>query len=203
MKVSRIVLAFVLAGFAASVALADGADPLISVRKVDPAPIAITSPDQTFDIFVVAGAGATALFAFQNDTGITLTSLTLNLGAGLTYSCESDFQSFDVFSSCTSSGPSGSTIVFSGVGGVFSGLTAATCISDDEGSGDDWNGSPDNNDDDKPSCTGGVFSIEFAGLTPGEVVSGTGTVSAPEPMTAVLLFSGLVGLAGFRKRRIA
>jgi len=201
-KVSRIVLAFVLAGFAASVALADGADPLVSVRRVDPAPIAITSTNQTFNIFANA---ANPLFAFQNDTGVTLTSLTLDLNAGLTYTCDPTFLSFDIFSSCnTASGPQGSTIVsFFGVGGVFTGLNAATCTSDDEGGGDDSNSQVDDNDDDKPTCTGGIFSIEFDGIPAGSVVRGTGTVGVPEPMTAVLLLSGFAGLAGFRKRRIA
>jgi len=173
--------------------MADGADPLISVRRVDPVPLAITSPNQTFFIFLIAGANSAAFFAFQNDTAQTLTSLTLNLAAGLTYNCDPTFQSADIFSTCsTSSGPVGSTIVtFSGVGGAFTGLDAASCTPNTSGDGDDdW--------DDKPSCTGGIFSIEFFNTSNSPVVIiGTGTVSAPEPMTAVLLFSGLVGLADF------
>jgi len=180
--------------------MADGADPLISVRRVDPAPIAITSPTQTFLIFFIAGSSPVFDFAFQNDTGVTLTSLTLRLAQGLTYNCDPTFLSADIFSTCgTSPGPLGSTTVaFSGTGGLFTGLDAASCTPNNSGDGDD-----DNDWDDKPSCTGGIFSIEFSGLTPGEVVLGTGTVGVPEPMTAALLFSGLVGLAGFRKRRIA
>ncbi len=205
MKVSRIVLAFVLAGFAASVALADGADPLISVRRVDPAPIAITSPNQTFVIFFIAGTSSVFDFAFQNDTGVTLTSLTLDLAHGLTYNCASDFQTFDIFSSCgTSPGPLGSTFIkFSGTGGIFTGLEPASCTAGSNTEGWDNNGPDGDGDADDNTCTGGIFSIEFSGLTQGEVVFGTGTVAAPEPMTAVLLLSGLVGLAGFRKRRIA
>ena len=212
MNVSRILLAFVLAGFAASVAMADGADPLVSVRKVDPAPIAITSPNQTFFISLVVDPGQTGLFALQNDTGVTLTSLTLDLAANLTFTCEPDFLTFDIFSSCNASpglGPLGSTVVaFSGTGGIFTGLTASSCTGSNPNPWDN-NGPDGDGDFDDRTCTGGIFSIAFynnSNTTPHPVtdrIFGFGTVGVPEPMTATLLVSGLVGLAGLRKRRIA
>jgi hypothetical protein len=204
LSVSRILFVLALAGFAATAAMADGVDPTVVIRRVDPAPLAITSTTETFDLFATAHDN---IFAFQNDTNVTLTSLTLDLFAGhsgLTYSC-GNFAGADIFSSCTSSsGPSGATIIsFSGIGAGFSGLNPASCGSDDEGGGDDKNAAKDNNNDDKKSCTGGVFSLEFDGIPKGAQVRGTGTVSAPEPMTSVLLLSGLFGLAGLRKRRVS
>jgi hypothetical protein len=192
--------------------MADGIDPTVIIRRVDPAPLPITSTDETFNIFATA---TNNIFAFQNDTGVTLTGLTLDLfagSAGLTYSC-GGFAGADIFADCTSTaGANGATIIsFFGVGNGFSGLDAATCTDDDEGKGDDqdhwkhhhhhdWK---DHNHDDKDSCTGGIFSLEFGGIPAGAVVEGTGTVSAPEPMTAVMLVTGLLGLAGLRKHRIA
>jgi hypothetical protein len=204
LRLSRILVVLALAGFAASAVLADGVDPTVVIRRVDPAPLAITSSNETFDLSATKEHN---LFAFQNDTGVTLVSLTLDLFAGnvgLTYSC-GDFAGADIFSSCTaSSGANGATIIsFFGIGNGFSGLDAATCGTDDEGGGDDIHAPTNNNQDEKPSCTGGIFSLEFDGIPNGAKVQGTGTVSAPEPMTSVLLVSGLIGLAGLRKRRIS
>src|SRR4029077_2081981 len=203
LKASRILCVLALAGFAATVAMADGVDPTVVIRRVDPAPLAITSPNETFDLFATQQNN---IFAFQNDTGVTLTGLTLDLfagSAGLLYSC-GNLAGADIFSTCSSSpGSNGATIIsFLGVGGNFSGLNAASCSSDDEGGGDDLN-SNDNNSDDKPTCVGGIFSLEFDGIPAGAQVRGTGTVSAPEPVTSVLLVSGLLGLAGLRKRRVS
>jgi hypothetical protein len=203
LKVSRILVVLALAGFAATAAFADGVDPTVIIRKVDPPPIVITSPSQTFDIIATS---AQNIFAFQNETGITLTALTLDLFAGksgLLYSCGS-FAGADIFATCSSSsGSAGDTIIsFLGVGNGFTGIEAATCSEDDKGKGDDKNGK-DNNSDDKDSCTGGIYSLEFDGIPPGAKVEGIGTFTTPEPMTAMLLVSGLVGLAGFRKRRNA
>jgi hypothetical protein len=184
--------------------MADGVDPTVIIRRVDPAPLPITSSNETFNIFATATKN---IFAFQNDTGVTLTSLTLDLfagSAGLLYSC-GGFAGADIFADCSAtSGSNGATIIsFFGVGNGFSGLDAATCTDDDKGKGDDKHDKDKKNHDDKISCTGGIFSLEFDGIPQGAVVRGTGTVSAPEPMTAVMLVSGLLGLAGLRKRRIA
>lgn len=193
-----------LASFAASAALADGLDPTVVVRRVDPPPIAITSPTQIFNIFATAKNN---VFAFQNDTGITLTSLTLDLFAGssgLTYSCGT-FAGGDIFADCTSTPePGGDTLIsFFGVGGVDTGIGPATCTIDDKGKGDDLHAPKDNNHDDKIDCDGGIYSIEFGGIPKGAVVRGTGSFVTPEPATAVMLFGGLMSLAGLRKRRVS
>jgi hypothetical protein len=206
LKVTRILVVLALAGFLASAALGDGLDPTVVVRRVDPPPIAITSPTETFDIFATAKHN---IFAFQNDTGITLTSLTLDLFAGtsgLIYSCGS-FAGGGVFADCTATAePGGDTLIsFFGVGGDDTGITPATCTTDDKGKGDDkWDGIKDSkNNDDKTECTGGIYSLEFGGIPKGAVVRGTGSFVTPEPATAVMLFGGLVSLAGLRKRRVS
>ncbi len=142
---------------------------------------------------------------FQNDTGITLTGLSLDLFPGnlaFVFTCGNN-AGLDIFANCTSkSGSHGDSLLsFFGVGNGFSGLTAATCTK----GGDDDQGDNDSQGDDGPSCVGGVFSLVFQApsseVPNGAQVLGTGTVSAPEPMTSVLLVSGLLGLAGLRKRR--
>jgi len=200
--VSRIVVLLALAGFAASAAMADGVDPTVIIRKVDPPPIAITSPNQTFDLFANAPHN---VFAFQNDTGFILTGLTLDLFAGtssLLYSC-GDFAGGDIFANCNASaGSNGDTILsFFGVGNGFTGITPATCTVEDKGKGDDLHAPFDNNHDEKQTCVDGVYSLEFDGIPKGAIVHGSGTFATPEPMTAALLLGGLAGLAGFRKRR--
>jgi hypothetical protein len=202
LKVSRILAVLALAGFGATVAMADGVDPTVVIRRVDPPPVAITSPDQTFS---VTATSTHNVFAFQNDTSVILTSLTLDLFAGssgLVYSCGS-FAGADIFANCSSSsGGHHDTIVsFFGVGGSFSGITPATCTFKADGDDDDQDKKKFNDDD--FSCTGGIYSLEFDGIPAGAVVRGDGTVAAPEPVTAVLLMTGLVGLAGLRKRRIS
>ena len=201
MRVSRILVVLALAGFAASAAMADGVDPTVIIRRVDPPPIAITSPAQTFDLFATA---AHNIFAFQNDTGFTLTSLTLDLFAGtsnLLYSCGS-FAGGDIFANCNASAGSNhdTILAFFGVGNGFTGIAPATCSSEDEGEGDDWHAIGNNNDDER-TCVGGIYSLEFDGIPADAVVRGTGTFATPEPMTAVMVIGGLAGLAGLRKRR--
>jgi len=69
LKASRILCVPTLAGFAATVAMADGVDPTVVIRRVDPPPIAITSPDQTFNIlatFANVNGIETAAFAWAN-----------------------------------------------------------------------------------------------------------------------------------------
>jgi hypothetical protein len=141
---------------------------MVVVRKVDPPPIVITSPTETFDIFATVKNN---VFAFQNDTGITLTSLTLDL--------------------------------FAGSWGL-TGIAPPTCTSVDRGKGDDKSDWKDKkNHDDKTVCAGGIYSLEFGGIPKDAVVQGAGSFVTPEPATAVMLFSGLMGLAGLRKRRVS
>jgi hypothetical protein len=96
LKFSRALLGLAIAAFAAVGVKADAVDPTVIIRKVDPKPVVITSPDQTFDIFASAKYN---VFAFQNATGSILDSLTLDLfGANmdLLFSCGS-FAGGDIF----------------------------------------------------------------------------------------------------------
>lgn len=202
MKASRVLLGLAMAAFAAVSAKADAVDPTVIIRRVDPPPVVITSPNQIFDLFANSQHN---VFAFQNATGLTLTSLTLDLfgqNVALLFSCGS-FAGGDIFASCTSTaGSNGDYILsFSGVGNGFTGIEAATCTIDDKGIGDGLHAPFDNNSDDKLVCTGGIYSLEFDGIPRGAIVRGTGTFATPEPMTATLLVGGLVGLAGLGKRR--
>ena len=195
MKVSRIVLALLLGAFGASVAMADAVDPTVIIRKVDPPPVIITSPDQTFNLFATQKNN---VFAFQNATGFLLTSITLDLfGQNLAFSC-GEFAGGNIFANCSATqGTHGDWILsFFGVGDGFSGVEAATCSTPSQRRGDD-------RDDHNCNCTGGVYSFEFDGIPRGAVVTGTGTVGTPEPVTAVMLLGGLAGLAGLRRRRKA
>ncbi len=202
LKFSRIILAFALAGFATSVAMADAVDPTVIIRRVDPAFTPIFSVDQ---ILIVTATAQNPIFSFQNDTGFLLTSMTLQFssnGGTLAFSCGEN-PGADIFQNCSeTSGPNGTNIVtFNGVGGSFSGLESGVCTSDDEnfpnGNAFGW----PNNHPKAPTCEGGIFSLEFGQIPANTTIMGTATFATPEPMTAVMLISGLAGLAGLRKRR--
>jgi PEP-CTERM motif len=202
LRVSRALLGLAIAAFAAVGVRADAVDPTVIIRRVDPKPVVITSPNQTFDLFANTQQN---IFAFQNATGMTLTSLTLDLfgqNVSLLFSCGS-FAGGDIFANCTSTQGSQDDylINFSGVGNGFTGIEAATCTIDDKGIGDGLHAPFDNNSDDKLVCTGGIYSLEFDGIPHGAIVRGTGTFETPEPATAVLMLGGLAGLVGLRKRR--
>jgi hypothetical protein len=204
LRFSRFLLAAGFVAAAATMAKADGIDPTVVIRRTDPPPVIITSPDQVFDI---TATSKNPIFAFQNETGTTLDALTLDLfgvNVVLDFSCGS-FAGADIFENCSAApGTHNDWIIsFSGVGPGFSGITAATCEDDDKGKGDDKNETwgDTHNHDDKWECTGGLFSLEFGGIPKGAKVGGTGTFVTPEPVTAVLLLGGLAGLAGLRKRR--
>jgi hypothetical protein len=198
-----VLLGLAIAAFAAVGAKADGVDPIdptVIIRRVDPPPIIITSPNQTFNLIATATEN---VFAFQNQTGKTLNALTLDLfgvNINLLFSCGS-FAGGDIFASCSSTqeGNGHYLVSFSGVGNGFTGITPAICSG---GNGDDDNQGDNDDQGEGQTCVDGVYSLEFDGIPAGAVVRGTGSfVATPEPMTAVLLLGGLAGIAGLRKRR--
>lgn len=198
-KLSRFFVLLLLVGLAASVATADGIDPTVVIRQVDPPPVAITDAWGTIGVFATPQQN---VFAFQNDTGFTLTSLSVTLfgislpldfsfgenpGAGIfadTQLIENDNNSF--------------TLIFSGVDADHTGLLPAVCST---------GGIEVLASSYCQQCVGGIYSLVFdfsdvpANLLNQAVVVGAATVSAPEPGTLVLMSAGLVGLAAFRKRR--
>ena len=208
MTVSRLFLLLAVLAFAVSVASADAIDPTVIIRGTDPPPIPITNPHQTFTFT----ATSTILdIAFQNDTGVLLRSLSLALtgtdafGNPLAFSF-GDNPGDGIFANFNSSvNGNTTTLFFFGVDGTHTGLVPAVCSG---GSGDDNSQVNQNNqgnqDGTKVKCVGGVYDIEFAGIPPGGIVHGTGTVSTvgtPEPAALFLFSAGLAGLAAFRKRR--
>jgi len=194
-KILRVLVpSILLAGLIGSAAMADGIDPTVVVRNVDPPnPIAITQPNQSF---LVAATSGLNIESVQNQTGVTLTSLVLTLFTigpvqDLTFTCDGT----SVFASCNSQrGPNGSTqLVFSGVGGDFTGLVSAICTTGTIFDELSLFGSC-------KSCVGGIYEIDFEGIPAGDLIYGYGTVATPEPATGLLLLCGLAGIAAWRKR---
>jgi len=197
-KLSRLFVLLVLVGFTASAALADGIDPTVVIRQVDPPPVAITNPSGTIGVFVAGTTAPTVAFAFQNDTGVVLTSISVTL-FGLSEPLDfslGDNPGDGIFKDAWSVvNPNGTTtLFFANVDESHTGLLPAVCnIGGIEVLASSY----------CQQCIGGIYSFEFTGIPLGDIVVGAATVSAPEPGTLMLLSAGLVGLLGLRKRKAA
>lgn len=190
MKVLKLVALVALVVLAASVARADVIDPTVIIRQVDPTPVAITDPNGTIPL---AFSASQNIFALQNDTGTLLYSLSLTLFGfpqGLDFNFDPANVTQGIFSSFAKTpNPDGSqTLLFFGVDNTHTGLLPSTgCNADSDGDADDF-------------C-GPVYTIEIDGIPANDFVFGTATVSTPEPATLLLLSTGLIGIAGLRRRR--
>jgi len=188
-KFSKLFLLLALVVLAVSVAKADTIDPTVIIRQVDPPPVAITDPNGTIPLSFSANQN---IFAFQNDTGTLLYSLSLMLfgfpqGLDFNFGTNPGDGIFSSFSKTLNQDGS-QTLLFFGIDGSHTGLLPSTgCNLESDGDADDF-------------C-GPVYTIEIDGIPANEFVFGTATVSTPEPATLLLLSTGLVGLAAFRKRR--
>lgn len=207
MKLYKLCGLLAVIALTASVAAADGIDPTVIIRQVDPPPIAITDPNQTFSFTASAPIGGPVVTvldaAFQNDTGVLLQQLTLiltgtdALGNPLAFSF-GDNPGDGIFSGFTSTVDGNTTTLhFFGVDGNHTGLVSSVC------------GGIDNELEEGPSCIGPVYDIQFGILNAGDTlngdtINGTGVVSpiaTPEPTTLVLFSAGLAGIAALKKRR--
>jgi len=223
-KIVRSLLVVALFGFSASVAFADGIDPLVGIRSGGGStPITVNTPNPTFNLVVVqdpgdgsicsikgdtcavvpAGQpGAGALPVFQNQTAGALTTLTIFIANGsipLIFSCNSDETS--IFTAC------GTTLVAGGTDVTFSGGSVPTAfIADDDP--DDAAclilGPSGSGCDDDFNLALGEFSVDIEGVfatdpIPTDLPVGTqlqgSVITAPEPGSALMLLFGMMAFA--------
>jgi len=218
-KLIRFFVVVAFLGTSASVALADGVDPLVGTKSGGGStPITLTNPNPTFDLTVVhdpgdgsicsfagdtcavvpTGPGANMLPVFQNDTGTTLTTITLFIQNGttaLTYHCNTAETS--IFANCSTAIVDGGTdVTLSGGPGVLPFAFRSDDDSDDSlcqrvgpsgaGCADDFVGE---------------FAVDIEGVpgVPNELPINTeirGTVvTGPEPGSALMLLLGMVAFA--------
>jgi len=188
-KFSKLFVLLALIVLAVSVAKADTIDPTVIIRQVDPVPVPITDPNGTIPLSFSATAN---VFAFQNDTGTLLYSLSLTLfgfpqGLDFNFGTNPGDGIFSSFAKTVNQDGSQSLLFF-GIDDSHTGLLPSTgCNLESDGDADDF-------------C-GPVYTIEIDGIPANDFVFGTATVSTPEPATLLLLSTGLVGLAAFRRRR--
>jgi hypothetical protein len=231
-KMVRLLLVVALLSFSASVVLADGIDPLVGTRSGGGStPITLTNPNPTFDLTVVQDPGMVGapgpgticsisgdtcavdpatdmLPVFQNDTGVTLTSITLFIqnqtsgGPQLIYQCNTAETS--IFANCTTAIVAGGTdVTLSGGPGVPAFVFKPDDDGDDSSCQELGPTGPGCSDD----FVGGEFAVDIEGildgtdLPVGTAIQGT-VVTSPEPGSALMLLFGMLafGLAKVVRR---
>lgn len=232
-KLIRSLMVVAFFGISASLALADGVDPLVGIKSGGGStPITVTNPNPTFSLIVVqdpgdasvcsiagdtcavvpTGPGAGMLPVFQNQTGSTLTMLTVFIANGtlpLTFSCNPAETS--IFSSCSPTVVAGGTdVTFSGGTGV---APATFGFKGDDDSDDSFCqevGPSGSGCSDDFGFIGGEFAVDIEGvlsdstsdLPTGTTIQGATITSTPEPGSALLLLFGAAafGLAKLVRR---
>ena len=195
MKAIKVIVLLAVVILAGSVARADGIDPTVVIRQVDPTPIHITNPNETFTFTATFGVSDVA---FENDTNVVLQTLSLALtgtdghGNPLSFSFGSNAGD-GIFANLTPSFDGvTTTLLFSGVDATHTGLLPFGCSFEEL-------------DEFEDNCH--VYDIQFTGIPIDGIVTGAATVSptvgTPEPATFILFSAGLAGLAALRKRRTA
>jgi len=221
-RVRPALLLFAVAVFSAA-AWADGVDPkVIPIRGSGSTPITITSPNPTVNAQAQApnkanlfclGAVACVDDVFQNQTGKTLTAITMffsaNLNPGLVFSC-GDMSQAVFFDNCNASNVAGGeniTLSADGKNG-FNGVASATqqCVPDslvDVGLSlisPNWCQKLDADD---YKFVGGEFGIDIYGdLAVGQSVTTT-AITTPEPAAALMVFFSALAFALLKLARRA
>ena len=140
MKFSKLFLSLALVVLAVSVAKADTIDPTVIIRQVDPSPVLITDPNGTTPLAFSANQN---VFAFQNDTGTLLYSLSLTLfgfpqGLDFNFGDNPGDGIFSSFSKTVNQDGS-QTLLFFGIDELHTGLLPSTsCNFDNDGDADDF-----------------------------------------------------------------
>jgi hypothetical protein len=226
-KLIRLLMVVAFLALSASLALADGVDPLAGIKSGGGSTgITLTNPNPTFDLVTaqssfctIAGdvcavvpagqPGAGMLPVFQNDTGVTLTSITLfiqdTVGVPLTYHCNT--AETLIFANCSTAIVAGGTdVTFSGGSGVPAFVFKSDGDPDDSFcavAGPTGSNCPDD-------FVGGEFAVDIEGIISGDPtndlpagikIDGT-VVTSPEPGSALMLLFGAAafGLAMLVRR---
>jgi hypothetical protein len=225
-KLIRLLMVVAFFGISASLALADGVDPLAGIKSGGGSTgITLTNPNPTFDLIteqssfctiagdvcavVPSGPDAHMLPVFQNDTGVTLTSITLfiqnTIGVPLTYHCNTTETL--IFANCNAVVVAGGTdVIFSGGPGVPAFVFKSDGDPDDSFCAEAGPTGPNCPDD----FVGGEFAVDIEGiispdhtndLPAGIPIDGT-VVTSPEPGSALMLLFGAAafGLAMLVRR---
>lgn len=198
MKLFRLMFLLVAVALVASAAMADGIDPTVKIRKIDPpSTIGIYASNPTFSFGGSGNAGSND-FYLQNFTPgviyqivLTLSGFDITQNADLVFSCAADQSSGGVFNSCSSSFNSStgvSTLDFFGVTppgttGILPGVPGVgNCCCN--------------------IIPGEIVNLNVSGFPTGDryIYTGNGTASVPEPASALLLLAGCAGVFGMRKR---
>jgi len=191
-----VVVAFL--GITASVALADGVDPIVFTKGCGGSTGTICDPEfltpgsttltVTESFTCDLSGNCTASDSVVNETGVAVNSFTLvlsamdSLGHTLTYSCGEG----GLFV-CSKAGPD--TFTFSG---------GSLCADSDDLTGE-GTFVPDG---DECGVTIGLSGTVSEGLFTGDTVTGTFSTAAPEPSSGLLLMAGLMaGLVTLKSRR--
>jgi hypothetical protein len=176
--------------------MADGVDPVFKITK---GPLSTPVINGTFPFAANNLFGTTTVdFAldFVNQSGFTATNLNLNFlvfPADLIISVDNSENPF--FTSFSISHNLGGlyTLEFFGIDDTHPGILSQVC-----------NGEGSDGDSDDCFGDGADFIIGINGVPPGALISGTGSLTVPEPSTGLSLILGMAGIAllAFRKLRL-